>query len=146
MSPPVKSFVQRWLITTVAVLIAAHVVNGIHYDDLISLVVASLILGILNAFLRPIMLILSLPLLLVTLGLFTLVINAMLLYFVGWLMKSFHVESFWSAFWGALIISIVSMVCNAMLGTSKARVEVNRTAPRSRRGPDGTGQGPIIDV
>jgi putative membrane protein len=146
MSPPVKSFVQRWLITTVAVLIAAHVVNGIHYDDLISLVVASLILGILNAFLRPIMLILSLPLLLVTLGLFTLVINAMLLYFVGWLMKSFHVENFWSAFWGALIISIVSMVCNAMLGTSKARVEVNRTAPRSRRGPDGTGQGPIIDV
>ena len=82
-SSALKAFVQRWLISTLAVLVATHVVNGISYDCATTLFVASLLLGILTAFLRPLMLLLSLPLLIFTLGLFTLVINAALLYWVG---------------------------------------------------------------
>jgi putative membrane protein len=98
----------------------------------------------LNAFLRPILTFLSLPLVLVTLGLFMLVINAVLLYFVGQ-MKHFHVDSFGAAFWGALVISIVSLVLNSLTRTGKARITVRR----GQKPPDNkphTGSGPVIDV
>jgi putative membrane protein len=145
MATDFKPFLQRWVITTLAVLVAANVVKGIHYDSIGGLLAASLLLGILNAFLRPIMLLLSLPLLILTLGLFTLVINALLLYFVGWLVQPFHVESFWAAFWGALVISLISLVVNSMLGIGNARVEVNRGRKASPKRKD-DGEGPIIDV
>src|SRR6266567_4431850 len=99
----VKKFIQSWLINTLAVLVAVYVVKGIHYEQPLDLFVASLLLGILNAVLRPILLILALPLLLFTLGLFMLVINALLLYFVGFVLHPhFYVDSFGAAFWGAL--------------------------------------------
>jgi putative membrane protein len=140
-----KPFLQRWLINTLAVLVAANVVKGIHYDTITGLLVASLLLGILNAILRPVLLLLSLPLLIVTLGLFTLVINALLLSFVGWLVGPFHVDSFSAAFWGGLVISFVSIVLNSLLGLGGARIEVKRgTKPTSR--PNDDGSGPIIDV
>jgi putative membrane protein len=150
MSPKLKSFLQRWLVNTLGVLVAANVVNGIRYDTVLGLVMASLLLGILNAFVRPIMIVLALPLLLFTLGLFILVINALLLYFVGGLLRSFHVDSFTAAFLGALLISLVSLVCNAFLGTGGARVQVT-TGRQSRRrvgppGPPTDGPGPVIDV
>lgn len=108
---------------------------------------AALILGVLNAVLRPILLLLSLPLLIASLGLFALVINALLLYFVGWLVPSFHVGSFGAAFWGGVVIGIVSMASNLFLGTGKTVVRV-RTGPgpvrRDRDGPGGGG--PVIDV
>jgi putative membrane protein len=138
-----SSFLQRWVITTIAVLAAAHVVDGIRYDSIFGLVVASLLLGILNAFVRPVMLLLSLPLLVFTLGLFTLVINAVLLYLVGQI-KDFHVDSFGAAFWGALIISLISMVANALLGGNKDPRA--RPGGSPRRPPRDTGSGPVIDV
>ena len=140
-----KPFLQRWLITTLAVLVAANVVRGIHYDTLAGLLVASLLLGVLNAFLRPLLLLFSLPLLILTLGLFTFVINALLLYFVGWLVRPFHVESFAAAFWGGLVISLVSVVANLLLGTGGARVEVKRGRTRPPDSKD-DGGGPVIDV
>jgi putative membrane protein len=139
-----KQFIQRWLIITLGVLVAANVVSGIEYQTVTGLLVASLLLGILNAFLRPILLLLSLPLLIVTLGLFTLVINALLLLLVGWLVGTFAVAGFWAAFWGALVISLISIVANALLGTGQTRIQVRRHHSRSRRPPPG--QGPIIDV
>lgn len=147
MSPKAKAFLQRWIINTLGVLVAANVVSGIHYDTAMGLVTASLLLGILNAFVRPIMIVLALPLLLFTLGLFILVINALLLYFVGGLLKSFHVDSFTAAFLGALLVSLVSMVCNTLLGTNGAQIKVT-TSRRTRRppGPPTDGGGPIIDV
>ena len=146
MSPKAKAFLQRWAINTLGVLVAANVVSGIRYDTALGLVLASLLLGILNAFVRPIMIVLALPLLLFTLGLFILVINALLLYFVGGLLKSFHVDSFTAAFLGALLISLVSMVCNALLGTGGTKIQVTtrRRSPGSRPPPDGGG--PVIDV
>jgi putative membrane protein len=143
-----KLFLQRWLITTVAVLVAAHIVRGIEYQTVLGLFAASLILGILNAFLRPLMLVLAFPLLIVSFGLFILVINALLLYLVGWLMRpQFSVADFWSAFWGGLVISLVSMAVNALLGSGGARIQVEpgkRPPPAPPRGKDGGG--PVIDV
>ena len=142
-----KDFFIRWINTTVAVLIAAHIVVGIGYAQFTDLIIASLLLGILNAIARPILMLLSLPLLLLTLGLFMLVINAGLLYFVGWLVKGFHVGGFWAAFFGALVISIASMFLNALTGTGKttvkAKASTNRDQPRPKDDDKG---GPIIDV
>lgn len=145
MSPKLKGFLQRWVVTTLAVLVASNVGLGIEYDTVSGLLVASLLLGIFNAFLRPIILLLSLPLLIVTLGLFTLVINALLLLWVGSLVPAFHVRDFWAAFWGALVISLVSLVVNAMVGTSE-RKENRRQRDRPPPPPKNDRGGPIIDV
>ena len=140
-----KRFVQSWAINTLAVLVAVYLVKGIHYEKPLDLVVASLLLGILNSVLRPILMLLALPLLIFTLGLFTLVINALLLYFVGYLLRPhFFVDGFWSAFWGALIISIVGIVLNSITGTGASRIQVQR-----RKGSidaDTDGSGPVIDI
>lgn len=141
-----KRFLQSWAINTAAVLVAVHVVPGIHFKDnsLWTPFVTSLVLGILNAFIRPVLMVLALPLLIFTLGLFTLVINALLLYFVSFLLnRYFEVDSFGSAFLGALVISIVSMLLNLLTGGTRAHVRVQRR----RRPPDsGNGNGPVIDV
>src|ERR1041384_3319235 len=101
MPPGLKKFIQSWIINTMAVLVAVYIVQGIHYKKPLDLVVASLLLGILTAVLRPFLLFLALPLLIFTLGLFMLVINAVLVYVVGYLLKpNFYVEDFASAFWG----------------------------------------------
>ncbi|MBI4661478.1 MAG: phage holin family protein [Verrucomicrobia bacterium] len=140
-----KPFLQRWAINTLAVLVAANVVSGIHCDSIAGLLVASLLLGILNAFLRPLMLLVALPLLILTLGLFTFVINALLLYVVGWLVGPFHVDSFGAAFWGSLVISVISLVVNFMLGTSRVEIKTKRGGPDRPNGGSG-GNGPVIDV
>ncbi len=105
-----RTFFLRWLITTIAVLVAAHLVPGIHYEDLGSLFVASLVLGLVNAVLKPILMLLSLPLLLFTFGLFTLVINSALFLLVGELVQGFHVAGWGSAFWGSLVVSLVTIL------------------------------------
>jgi len=146
MSLKVKRFIQSWVINTLAVLVAAYLVKGIHYDKPLDLIVAALLLGILNTFLRPILLFLALPLLILSLGLFILVINALILYFVGNLMQGhFHVDSFWSAFWGALVIGIISVILNIMTGGGNARVQFHRRPPNGPNPPSG-GNGPVIDV
>src|ERR1041385_1423151 len=127
MSAGTKRFIQSRVINTLAVLVAAYIVKGIHYQKPLDLVVASLVLGILNAVLRPVLLLLTWPLLLVTLGIFLLVINALVLYFVGFLLRPhFYVDDFWSAFFGALIISIVTLILNSLTGTGNARIKVER--------------------
>jgi len=88
------------------------------------LLCASLLLVILNAFIRPVLLFLSLPLILVTLGVFILIINALMLKFVGEIMPCFDVPGFWRAFFGAIIISIVSWLLSAFFRGSDGRVHV----------------------
>jgi putative membrane protein len=147
MSEKFKLFLQRWIISTLAVLIAAFVLRGrIEYGNWVDLVIATLVLGLLNSFLRPLLLLLSLPLLVVTLGLFTIVINAVLLLLVSALLgrEHFHVAGFWAAFWGALIISIVSLLLNSITGTGDARVSVHRGKPPVKSDDDKGG--PVIDV
>lgn len=122
-------FLGNWAINTLAVAVAAIILhNHIHYQSPVYLLLASLLLGILNAFVRPILMFLALPLLIVTLGLFTWVINALLLYLVGVLMAPFFtVDRFLYAFLGAAIISIVSIALNVLTGN--ARVTVRRGPP-----------------
>ena len=100
------AFVIRWLVTTIAVLVAAHLIPGISYDGWGALLGASLLLGIINAFVRPILLLLSLPFIIITMGLFIFVINALLLMLVSKIVPAFQVAGFWSAFFGAIVISL----------------------------------------
>jgi putative membrane protein len=138
-------FLQSWFINTLAVLIAVYVLHGrIHYERTLDLFVASLLLGIFNAVLRPVLMFIALPFLLMTLGLFTLIINAGLLYLVSFLMQpQFSVNGFGSAFWGALIISIVSLILNTLTGAGHSRIQISR---QQRRPPDRGGDGPVIDI
>jgi putative membrane protein len=141
-NPKLKTFLLRWANNTVGVMVAASLVPGIRYDNLLGLVTAAFLLGILNTFIRWALILLTLPLVVVTLGLFILVINAALLYCVGYVMKSFHVDSFGAAIWGGLIIGIVSFVLNLMTGAG-GWMRVRQTAPPTNRRDD---DGPVIDV
>jgi putative membrane protein len=120
----IRRFVFRWAVTTIAVMVASSVIRGIRYDTVAALIGASLLLGILNAFVRPFLLIISVPLILLTLGLFILVLNGLLLLLVPHVVVGFHVDSFWSAFWGAIVISLVSWLLSAFFRGSDGRVHV----------------------
>ena len=136
----------RWLFLTLAVWVAAYIVPGIGYDRWQSLLVASLVLGVLNSFVKPVLLLMSLPFIILSLGLFLIVINALLLKLTAMVVPGFHVASFWSALGGSLVISLVSVFLG--LPRRSARVVVSRggddTVER-RRGPP-PGKGPVIDV
>ena len=119
-----RHFIFRWVLTTISVLITANIMPGIRYDTVSALILASLLLGILNAFVRPVLLILSAPLILLTLGLFIFIVNGLMLYWVSSLVSGFHVDSFGSAFWGAILISIISWVLSAFFRGSDGRVHV----------------------
>ncbi len=137
---------QSWAINTLAVGMAGLILhNHIHYKNPLYLFAASLLLGILNAVVKPLVTRVAFPLVIFTLGLFLFVINAVLLYFVGFLLRPyFQVDGFWWAFWGALIISIVSVVLNSMVGISGSRIHVQRGNRPPDSGPGGGG--PVIDV
>jgi putative membrane protein len=153
-----RDFLKRWLINTVAVLVATQIVPGIDYDrsDWPGLLLATLVLGILNTFIKPLLVLVSLPLVLFSLGLFMIVINAVLLSLVGALFPNFHVSSFGTAIVGALVISFVSLCLNALTGGTRAEIRVQRGRRRrdrnrgrgrgGRRDDDDGGGGPVIDV
>jgi len=105
-------------------MVASSVVHGIRYDTVAALIGASLLLGIFNAFIRPFLLILSAPLILLTLGFFILVLNGLMLLVVPSVVIGFHVDGFWSAFWGAIVISIVSWLLSAFFRGTDGRVHV----------------------
>jgi len=143
MQPGQKRFLRflgTWVINTLAVAAAVAILRPhIKYENGWYLLMAALILGLLNAFVRPILLLLALPLVFFTLGLFTLVINAVLLYFVGVLLSPhFQVDSFGFAFLGALIIAVVSLVLHVMTGG--ARFTIGRGPPPNKKDDD------VIDV
>jgi putative membrane protein len=118
-----RHFVFRWFITAFAVFVAAPIV-GIEYSSVGCLLGASLLLGIINAFVRPILLLLSFPLILITLGLFIFIINALMLKFVSEIVPCFKVHGFWSAVFGAIIISFVSWLLSAFFRGSDGRVHI----------------------
>ena len=91
----------KWLINSLAVFAAGYLTRGTHIADFWSGVIAAALLGIVNAFIRPVLVILTLPLSILTLGLFTLVINALMLKLVAWAVAGFAVEGFWAAFLGS---------------------------------------------
>jgi len=112
----------RWLILTVAIIVTSYLINGIAVQGFLSAFFAAAILGLLNTFFRPILLIITLPLNILSLGLFTLFINAMLLMMASGVISGFQVQGFGSALFGSLFISLVSWFLNSFIN-EKGRVE-----------------------
>jgi putative membrane protein len=110
-----RRFILKWFVTTVSIFIVANLFHLIRFEDLKVLILASLVLGILNVFVRPVLIILTLPINILSLGLFTLIINAFLLYLASGIVPGFEITSFWKAFWAALLISIVSAMINFII-------------------------------
>ena len=143
------SMLFRWFVLTIAVWAAASIIPGVAYDRPQDLLIAALVLGVLNALVRPMLRLISLPFIILTLGLFLLVINALLLGLTARLVHGFHVAGFWPAVGGSVVISLISM----LLGYSNRPRRVVRNAPPPfhaappppRQGPP-PGKGPIIDV
>ena len=144
-------FIKSWIINTVAVLLAVIIMrNHISYGDkLENLLVASFLLGILNAFVRPVLMLVALPLLIFTLGLFTIVINALLLGLLTVLLPFFKITSdglhfsFGYAILGAFIISFISITLNVLTGG--ARISIQRRPPPPPKKSDDDDK-PVIDV
>ncbi len=112
----------RWIILTVAIVICAYLIDGIQVSGFLSAIVAGAFLGILNALLRPLLLIITLPINVLTLGLFTFVINAVLLLMVSGVVTGLEIKSFWSALGGALIIALISWALLSFV-SDRGRVE-----------------------
>jgi putative membrane protein len=109
-------FLIRTAVTALAFYIAANLVSGIYFPSLLNLIIAAIIFGLVNAFIRPIALLLSLPLTVITLGLFTLVVNTAMLALTALLMPGMRITGFWAAFWGAVVVWIVSWIANRVIG------------------------------
>ncbi len=102
----------RWALNTLALFVVVKLVPNFDYEDWISLAIAALVLGLLNAIIRPILFVLTLPLTIVTLGLFLLVLNAVMLELTAWLVPGFDIDGFGWAIVGALVLALVSLVTN----------------------------------
>lgn len=116
----------RWLILTVAILVTAYVMEGIQVRGFFSAFFAAAVLGFLNVFFRPILIILTLPINILSLGLFTFIINALLLMMASGVIPGFTVRGFWSAVFGSLLISIVNWVLSSFLSRRERVQEKER--------------------
>lgn len=103
-----NGFFLRWLFNAIAIYLTTRIIQGLQIPDFTTALIAALVLGIVNAFIRPIVLLLTLPINLLTLGLFTLIVNTLMLYLVAAVVRSFVITNFWSALIGALLIAIIS--------------------------------------
>jgi len=111
-------FLLRVIVNALAIMLAASIVPGISVDGVVPALVGGLLLGLVNAVVRPVLIILTLPITLITLGLFLLVLNGLCFWLVASIVKGFYVAGFWSAFLGALIVSIVSWTLTALISDS----------------------------
>lgn len=116
-------FLIRAIVNALAIWLATEIVPGIEARSVTTVVVAALVLGLVNAIVRPLLLVLTLPLTLVTLGLFLFVLNALCLWLTSAVVPGFEVRGFWPAFWGALIVSALSWAVNGFV-SDRGRVVV----------------------
>jgi len=108
-------FLIRWAINTIALGVAVLIVKGVHVDGILSLSVASLVIGLLNASLKPVMILFTLPLNIMTLGFFTFVINTIMMLIASQIVRGFDVDGFWAAFVASMFMSIVSFLLNILI-------------------------------
>ena len=121
-------FILRGLIAALGLWAATEMLDGFTIDTATTLVIAGLLLGVVNAIVRPFALLLSLPALLLSLGLFLLVVNAAMLGLVALMLPGFRIAGFWTAVGGAIIVSVVSWIGSWFIG-SRGRVEIIRHPP-----------------
>jgi putative membrane protein len=116
-----------WLINSLALLTVAYVLPGIDVANFTTAMIAAVVLGLVNAFIRPVLILLTLPVTLLTLGLFIFVINGLLFWMVGSWLEGFTVAGFWSGFFGAIVYSIISWALSSvLLGEKRIRVEIRK--------------------
>ena len=120
-----QGLVIRWLVSAAALYLTSLIVRGIEIDGVFPLLFAAVTIGILNAVVRPFILLLTLPLNVLTLGLFTLVVNAMMLWMASKVVIGFYVHGFWSALGGWLLMSLFTFLINALIGET-GRIEIVR--------------------
>lgn len=113
-------FLIKWFISSIALLVVLHLFSGVASANLTTTVIMALVLGLLNAFLKPILSFLSFPLMILTLGLSMLFVNALTFFIAAKLVSGFYVASFWSAFWAAILYSVVSFLINVLIGMTAA--------------------------
>lgn len=114
-------FFAKTIATAVAVLFAAYILRGVHIDSTLTALLVAVVLGLLNSFIKPILIVLTIPITLVTLGLFLLVINIIIVKWVAGLVPGFTVDSWWSALVFSLVVSIVSSVIEGLIGRDDRR-------------------------
>ncbi|HSD52729.1 MAG TPA: phage holin family protein [Burkholderiales bacterium] len=107
--------ILRWIISALALLALPYVASGIELKSFYVALIAAVLLGLVNAVIRPVLILLTLPVTVLTLGLFILVINALLFWFVGSFIDGFHVSGFWAGFFGAILYSLITWAANALL-------------------------------
>ena len=135
-----KQLLKSWAIIAFGVLIASNTGSGIHYESREALIIAVILLSALNVFLKPVLMLFSLPFIILTFGIGICIINALLFLFVGMLVSGFHIDTFGSALWGALVVSITSGVASLLFpGSKQNRFNVNvrrsGTPPRQESSP-----------
>ena len=118
--------ITKLAINALALLVVDAIFPGIWFDNDRATIAAAAVLALVNTYLRPIIVVLTLPINILSLGLFTLVINAFMLELVSWLIPAFHIDTFWTALGGALVISIISFLLNWFLRPDKVQVRVYR--------------------
>jgi putative membrane protein len=119
----VQGFLVRAALVAVGLWLATVWVPGVYIDSPVTLILAGVSLGIVNSIVRPIAIVLTLPMTIFTLGLFLLVINAGMVALVAWMLPGMHVAGFWAAFWAAVLVSLVSMMGSWFVGP-KGKIEV----------------------
>jgi len=120
-----RSVLMHWLFNAAALWVAAYFLTGLDFDGtIVQLLLVAAVFGIVNSLLRPLLTVLTCPLIVLTLGIFTLVINALMLLVTGWLSArwglGFTVVGFWPAFWGGLVVGLVSLLLSLMFGPSRS--------------------------
>jgi len=119
---PILRFLLFWGVNTLSLWVADELFDGISFATPQSLFIAGLMLGIVNTFLKPLLVVLTLPLSILTLGLFVLVINALMLLLVAWLVPGFIVAGFWNGFLVAIFVSVFSFILSSLIGFNRARI------------------------
>ena len=142
MRSPLAQLLLRWLVLALGVMLATRIVPGITCQDGATLVVVVLLLSFFNAILKPLMVLFTLPFILVTLGLGVVVINALLFLLVGRLVNGFHVDGFWSAFFGSLVVSVTNLLLSSFMRGGRPP----RTPPNPPSTPPSRGGGEVIDI
>jgi putative membrane protein len=137
-----KQLLKSWLLLSLGVTIAAHTAGGIRYESLTALMVAVLLLSVFNLVLKPLLMLFSLPFIILTFGIGIWLINALLFLFVGYLVEGFEVATFWSALWGALVVSLTGAAANVLFGQARVRVSV-QPGGGATSGPEAVQRRPI---
>ena len=135
MASPILQVLTRWLVLALGVTLATKLFPGIRCDDGATLITVVVLLSVFNTFLKPLLVLFTLPFILITMGVGMIVINALLFLFVGRLVSGFHVDGFWPAVGGALVVSATNMIVSRLL---------RPRPPAPPRAPPGGGD--VIDI